>query len=91
MRVKVVTLPAGNANSNLTHTMSLTEIAAALTEAGCTVSIWQDRRVYVRSTPCGGRGDYGYCVSADDVRDITDGITRRSGEICSILSATVAA
>jgi len=71
--------------------MSLTEIAAALTEAGCTVSIWQDRRVYVRSTPCGGRGDYGYCVSADDVRDITAGITRRSGEICSILSATVAA
>lgn len=72
--------------------MSITEIAAALTEAGCTVSIWQDRRVYVRATPSGGRGDYGYCVAADDVRDITAGITRRSGEICAILrSATVAA
>ena len=70
--------------------MNVTEIANALTEAGCNVSIWKNCRVYVRSTPCGGRGDYGYCVSADDVRDMTSGITRRSGEICAILSAAIA-
>lgn len=67
--------------------MTLEEITAKLEAAGCTVSVWQDKRVYVKQTPNGSRADYGYCVAGNDVRDITDRITKRAGEISAILRA----
>ena len=67
--------------------MNATEIAAKLESAGCTVKIWNDCRVYVTATPNGGRRDYGYCVAADDSRDMIAGIKTRSGEIAGYLRA----
>lgn len=65
--------------------MTTTEIATKLENAGCTVKIWKDARVYVTKTPNGSKADYGYCVEADDVRDITENISKRAGEISEIL------
>ncbi len=67
--------------------MTLTEITDKLEAAGCTVKLWKDARVYVQKTPNGGKADYGYCVEAEDVRDITENISKRQGEIRSILAA----
>lgn len=67
--------------------MTTTEIATKLEAAGCTVKIWKDARVYVSKTPNGSKADYGYCIEADDVRDITAHITKRNGEIAEILRA----
>lgn len=66
--------------------MNITEIATKLEDAGCTVKIWKDARVYVSKTPNGSKGDYGYCVEGDDVRDICKFIGKREGEIKSILA-----
>lgn len=67
--------------------MTLTEITAKLEAAGCTVNVWKESRVYVTKTPNGSKSAYGYCVEADDVRDITENITKRNGEISAILRA----
>lgn len=67
--------------------MTLTEITDKLEAAGCTVKVWKDARVYVQKTPNGGKADYGYCVEAEDVRDICEHITKRNGEIAAILRA----
>jgi hypothetical protein len=67
--------------------MNITEIATKLEDAGCTVRIWKDSRIYVAKTPNGGKGDYGYCVESEDVRDICENITKRNGEIAAILRA----
>lgn len=67
--------------------MTLNEITEKLEAAGCEVKIWNDARVYVSKTPNGSRGQYGYCVEADDVRDIAQQITKRNGEIAAILRA----
>ena len=64
---------------------TIEEIAAKLESAGCEVSVWKDERVYVRKTPNGKRGDYGYCVEGEDPRDICEGISKRRGEIMAIL------
>jgi hypothetical protein len=65
--------------------MTIEEIAAKLEAAGCHVKVWNGSRVYVRKTPGGRFGDYGYCVIGDDPRDITAYITKRAGEINAIL------
>ena len=65
--------------------MTINEISERLTAAGCGVKVWNDSRVYVRKTANGKSGDYGYCVEAEDVRDITQNITKRAGEISAIL------
>lgn len=65
--------------------MTINEISEKLTAAGCEVKVWNDSRVYVRKTANGKPGDYGYCVEAEDVRDITAGISKRAGEISTIL------
>lgn len=67
--------------------MNTTEIATKLENAGCTVKIWKAARVYVTKTPNGSKADYGFCVEADDVRDITENISKRAGEIAEILRA----
>lgn len=72
-------------NTKPTEPMSIQQIAFRLTSAGCIVSISLDGKAYVESTPSGGRGDYGYCVAGDTGRDITRNITRRAGEIATIL------
>lgn len=68
-------------------TLTISDIAEKLESAGCTVKIWNDKRVYVTKTSCGSTGDYGYCVEGDDARDITKMITKRKGEIFAILNA----
>ena len=67
--------------------MTTQEIVQKLESAGCRVRVWEGRetRVYVHSTPCGGKDDFGYCVAADDVSDVVRNISRRRGEIGQIL------
>lgn len=66
--------------------MNINEISAKLEAAGCEVKIWNDERVYVRSTPNGGRSDYGYLVDGDDGGTGSCRlIVRRKGEIAAIL------
>lgn len=64
--------------------MSINEIQEKLEAAGCEVKL-RGVRLFVNKTPNGSRGQYGYCVAGDDVRDITDSITKRNGEISAIL------
>lgn len=77
----MVTLTQANA------AMNITEITDKLEAAGCTVKVWKDSRIYIQKTPNGGKADYGYCVEAEDVRDITEHVTKRNGEISAILRA----
>lgn len=67
--------------------MTLQEITEKLTAAGCNVTEKSDR-VYVNSTPNGGRGQYGYLVDGDNGRSGTcQKITKRAGEIAALLRA----
>jgi hypothetical protein len=67
--------------------MTLEQINEKLETAGCETKVWNGQRIYVNKTPNGSRGQYGYCVAGEDVRDITDAITKRNGEISAILRA----
>lgn len=59
-------------------------ITGILTDAGCEVR-QSGVRLYVNKTPNGSKGQYGYCVDGDDVREVTENITKRNGEISAIL------
>ncbi|HOP99069.1 MAG TPA: hypothetical protein PLK78_16745 [Verrucomicrobiota bacterium] len=63
--------------------MTIEEIASKLEAAGCEIKVWNDARVYVSKTPRGSVS--GYCVAADDIRDITENITKRQGDVRQIL------
>jgi len=66
--------------------MDLQQIRSKLDLAGVTYRVWKDVRVYVTSTPNGGRGDYGYLAAGDDGSTGTcQGISKRKGEISAIL------
>jgi hypothetical protein len=67
--------------------MKINEIAVKLEAAGCSVRVWDEKRVYINKTPNGAKAEYGYCVEADDLRDITEKVSKRSGEISAILRA----
>lgn len=69
--------------------MSISKIISTLEAAGYSVTKWDKghtTRVYVNSTPNGGKGQYGYLVSGDDGTTGTcQGITKRKGEIAATL------
>jgi len=68
--------------------MNIEQIAKKLEEGGCTVKIWKDKRVYVTSTPNGGKAEFGYLVAGDDGgTGSCQGVTKRAGEIAAILRA----
>lgn len=68
--------------------MTINEITVKLDAAKVTYSVWKDARVYIKSTPNGGRGDYGYLVEGDDGSTGTcSHISKRKGEIAEILRA----
>ena len=67
--------------------MTTSEIASKLEGHGCEVRE-KSGRVYVNSTPNGGRGQYGFLVDGDDGTTGTcQNITRRKGEIAAYLRA----
>lgn len=63
---------------------SLEVIEQILTKAGCEIEN-TGHRIYVNKTPNGSKAQYGFCVAGDDVRDVTDRIVKRNGEISAIL------
>lgn len=66
--------------------MNISQIVEKLESAGCKVQEWKGKRVYVKSTPNGGNGDYGYLESGDDgSTGSCQSITKRKGEIAAIL------
>ncbi len=66
--------------------MTLDEIRSKLDQAGVEYSVWKEKRIYIKSTPNGKRGDYGYLVAGDDGSSGTcQGISKRKGEIAAIL------
>jgi hypothetical protein len=67
------------------QTMTIREMQTVLEAAGAEVRL-VGTRLYVRSTPCGGAGEYGYLVDGDDgSTGSCEGVTRRRGEIAAIL------
>lgn len=66
--------------------MNIEQIAEKLEAAGCDIVTSGDK-VYIRKTPNGSKGQYGYAVAADDVRDILENVTKRNGELGQILRA----
>ena len=62
--------------------MTIEEIASKLEAAGCKINVRGDR-VYVNETPRGTVS--GYCVAAEDIRDITENITKRQGDVRQVL------
>lgn len=65
-------------------TYTIESLTKILTAAGCEVRE-DGSKLWVTSTPCGHAGRYGYLVAADDVRDVTENITKRNGEISAII------
>ena len=66
--------------------MSISEIATKLEAAGVEFTPWKNLRLYVKKTPNGSKGDYGYLVAGDTGKTGTcDNITKRKGEIAAIL------
>lgn len=67
--------------------MTLSEISEKLEAAGCDVRE-SGSRLFVNSTPNGGKGQYGYLVAGDDgMTGSCQGISKRKGEIAAILRA----
>jgi hypothetical protein len=65
--------------------MKIQEIIEKMEAAGCEVRE-QNGKVWVNSTPNGGKGRYGYLVDGDTGYTGTcRGVTRRQGEIAAIL------
>ena len=86
IKVKVIEGDEPRRKKKKDPTMTIEEIASKLEAAGCDIKVWEgsrESRVYVRRTPRGPVA--GYCVAADDIRDITEHVTKRQGDVRQIL------